>query len=142
MIWRTRLQPGPHTGKVWASLDKRGKSKKVIPYPRREQELGSREDLESKPTSQVDFVELSDGAIAEMIEDPQDATRTVFALYRDQSISYRDRIEEGSRIFVPLPRANEIVKYVRLAQGAEPYGKIQDLGSEVGLILRACLDLD
>jgi len=90
----------------------------------------------------VDFVELSDGAIAEMIEDPQDATRTVFALYRDQSISYRDRIEEGSRIFVPLPRANEIVKYVRLAQGAEPYGKIQDLGSEVGLILRACLDLD
>lgn len=119
-----------------------GKRPNVIPYIAREQGTRSEPDLESNSVSEVDFAELSDGSIIEMIEDPQDATRTLFAVYRDQSISYMDRLEDRGRMFVPLPRQTEILKYVRLAQGAEPYGKAQNLENEVGLILRACLDLD
>jgi len=117
-----------------------GKRPKIIPYIAREQRPRSEQDLESKSFSEVDFAELSDGSIAEMIEDPQDATRTLFAVYRNQSISCMDRVEDHG--LVPLPRENENVKYVQLAQGAEPYGRVQDLKNEVDLILRSCLDLD
>jgi hypothetical protein len=134
-----------NAGKLASGIhNETGDRPKVIPYSNTARERGPRpeQDLERKPALEVDFAELSDGSMAEMIEDPQDATRTLFAVHRNQSISYADRVEDDGRILMPLSRENENVKYVRLAQGAGPYGRVQNLEKEVGLILRACLDLD
>jgi hypothetical protein len=97
--------------------------------------------VEQKPVVEVDFAELSDGALVEMIEDPADATKTLFAVYRNQSVDYAPSVEDGDRILVPLPRADQDLRHVRLAQGVKAYGQILDLVKRVGCILLSCLDL-
>ena len=54
--------------------------------------------MEQKPVVEIDFAELSDGSLVEMIEDPADATKTLFAVYRNQSadIPRASRIGAGS----------------------------------------------
>lgn len=97
--------------------------------------------MEQKPVVEVDFAVLSDGALAEMIEDPADATKTLFAVYRNQSVEYAPSVEDSGRILVPLPRVNQDLRHVRLTQGAEPYGQLLDLEKIVAHILIECLDL-
>ena len=97
--------------------------------------------MEQKPIVEVDFAQLSDGALIEMIEDPADATKTVFAVYRNQSVEYAPSVEDRGRILVPLPRADQDLRHVRLAQGAQRYGQVLDLMKRVGCILISCLDL-
>jgi hypothetical protein len=97
--------------------------------------------VEQKQVVEVDFAVLSDGALVEMIEDPADATKTLFAVYRNQSVDYAPSVEDRGRILVPLPRADEDLRHVRLAQGARRYGPILDLIKMVGHILLQCLDL-
>ena len=81
-------------------------------------------DGKNKPVVEVDFAQLSDGALVEMIEDPADVTKTLFAVYCNQSVSYAPSIEEGDRTLLPISRADHDLRHVSLAQGAEAYGQI------------------
>ena len=81
--------------------------------------------MEQKQVVEVDFAELSDGALVEMIEDPADATKTLFAVYRNQSVDYAPSVEDRGRILVPLPRADEDLRHVRLAQVREHHAVIR-----------------
>lgn len=94
------------------------------------------------PVSEIDFAELSDGSVVELIEDPTDATKALFAVYCNQSVRYTDRVEDRGKIYVPLSRAHDDLRHVRLAQGAEAYGEIIALEAKVYHLLRACLDLE
>jgi hypothetical protein len=91
---------------------------------------------------EIDFQELADGSIVEMIEHPEDATKTLLAVYSNESVRCTERIEDRGRILVPLPRADNDLRHVCLAAGVEAYGRIHDLISDVVTILGDCLDLD
>jgi hypothetical protein len=77
-----------------------------------------------------------------MIEDPADATKTLLAVYRDRSVHYAEKVEDQGRILVPLPRADQDLRHVRLPQGATGYGQVLDLEGIVGCLFRECLDLE
>src|SRR5580658_6956263 len=77
-----------------------------------------------------------------MIEHPEDATKTLLAVYSNESVRCTERIEDRGRILVPLPRADNDLRHVCLAAGVEAYGRIHDLISDVVTILGDCLDLD
>lgn len=98
--------------------------------------------MNEKPVVEIAFAELSDGSLVEMIQDPSDATKTLLAVFRNNSVRYVDRVEDGERILVPLPMADENLRHVRLAEGVEPYGRVQDLISDIVNLLGDCLDLD
>ena len=98
--------------------------------------------MNSPKITEVDFAELSDGSLVEMIEDPEDASKTLLAVYRDKCVRFVERIEDQGRMLVPLSRAGEDLRHVRLAQGAEPYGSILDLKKYVASFFHECLDLE
>lgn len=83
--------------------------------------------MKKKPAVEIDFAELSDGSLAEMIENPADGTKTLLAVYRNGSVQYSERVEDEGKILVPLLRADQDLKHVRLAQGTAAYGQIGDL---------------
>ena len=97
--------------------------------------------MKTSKVVEIDFAELSDGSIVEMIEDPADATKTLLAVYSNKSVRYTKSVDDRGTTFVPLPRASNNLEHVCLAAGVEDYGQILDLLSDIAEILRACLDL-
>ena len=57
------------------------------------------------PEHEVDFAELEDGTLVEMIEDPNNAAKSLFAVYNNASLHYAAAVDRGDRMLVPVPRA-------------------------------------
>ena len=84
--------------------------------------------MEQKQVVELDFAALSDRALLEMIEDPTNATKTVFAVYRNQSEEYAPSVEERGRVLVPLPRADSDWERLRAsARGCE----VDEIGADL-----------
>ena len=96
---------------------------------------------EPKRYVEVDFRELADGTLVEMIEDPEDATKTLLAICKNGQVRYSARLECGNQVFVPIPKNTEIIRYVQLANGSEDYESLQLLLGEIVLILADILQL-
>jgi hypothetical protein len=96
----------------------------------------------NKSVVEIDFAELADGSLVEMIEHPEDPTKTYLAVYDKGSVRYTDRVPDGPRILQPLSRDDEYLRHVSLAAGAEPCGSVSDLVSDMVDILGDCLDAD
>ncbi len=93
------------------------------------------------PEHEVDFVELDDGTLIETIEDPNDAARSLFAVYRKGILQYALRMERTGRRLTPVPRGQGIFKHVRLPRGAQPYGSSADLLTDIAALILACVDI-
>jgi hypothetical protein len=91
---------------------------------------------------EIDFAELSDGSLVEMIQDPADPTKTLLAVYKDGKVQYAKQWRDGNRILVPLPRTDEILKHVCLPAGSEPYGELDELTTNVACFFNSCLDVE
>jgi hypothetical protein len=94
------------------------------------------------PIVETDFTQLQDGSIVEMTQDPEDASRSVFALFKNGNVCFTPRVESQGQILVPLARDSEIVRNVRLASGVEPYGSVRSLLSQLTLVFDQYLDLE
>lgn len=97
------------------------------------------------PNSEVvtaDFATLADGSVAELIEDPDDATRTLFAVCQEGSIRYQRQLEVGGQTVAPFHRHAEILKHIRLARGAQPYVEVMELYAGIFRTFQLCVDLD
>jgi hypothetical protein len=90
---------------------------------------------------ETDFAELPDGTLLDSIEDPNNPARTLLAVYRDQSLHYADRFEADDRIFVPISRTTEILRYVRFSRGAKPYKSTDHLLGALYAAIARCLDM-
>jgi len=93
------------------------------------------------PEHEVDFAELGDGTLIETIEDPKDATKSLFAVYDNGIVQYAPRIEHGDRVLVPVPREQGIFKHVRLPRGTQPYGSPMELLVDIVALILACVDI-
>jgi len=92
------------------------------------------------PHREVDFAELEDGTLVEMIEDPNNSANSLFAIYSNRTVHYAATVDCGDRVLVPLPRGQGIFKHVRLARGAQPCATVALFGGIATLIL-ACVDM-
>ncbi len=73
------------------------------------------------PKLEIDFAALGKGTLVEMIEDPDNAANSLFAVYRNGVVRYLPEVEYGNRMLTPFPREEGILKHVRLPRGARPY---------------------
>jgi hypothetical protein len=91
---------------------------------------------------ETDFAELEDGTLLEMIEDPNDCSKSALAVFKDGEVRYEHQLRRSNRVFVPIPRNDGIVKHLTLPSGARPYGSVQSLLGGISLLLSKCLDVD
>jgi hypothetical protein len=96
----------------------------------------------SAPIEETEFAQLEDGSLLEMIEDPEDSSKTLFATLRNGAASFVDQVDVGGRILRPLPRQSKIVRHVRLSRGAKPYESVDALLWGVNEVFCRCLDLE
>jgi hypothetical protein len=71
----------------------------------------------TKKPVETHFLNLGDGSLAELIEDPTDRTRTRLAVWENGSVQYVDKLEHAGQLFVPLKR-NELMRGMRLPRSS------------------------
>ncbi len=71
----------------------------------------------SLPTREVDFEQLPDGRLAELVEDPHDPKETLLAVGGDGSYELVQSIPCDKEILVPLVRKEELLRFVTLPRG-------------------------
>ena len=94
------------------------------------------------PEHEVDFAELDDGTLIETIEDPNDAAKSLFAVYKNGIVQYAAKVEHADRMLVPVPREQGIFKHVRLPRGTQPYGSPMGLLTDIAALILACVDIN
>ena len=94
------------------------------------------------PEHEIDFAELDDGVLIETIEDPNDAAKSLFAVYRNKIVQSAARIEHGDRVLVPFSREQGISKHVRFPRGTQPCGSAVDILRGIASLILACVDID
>jgi hypothetical protein len=113
--------------------------------PRNRSEVQSRADdatvQNPKRTVEVDFRELEDGRLVEMIENPDDETKSILAICKNGRIRYAEELEHGNEMLVPLPKDAEFIRHVRLANGAESFGSVNTLLQDILVVLHKTLEL-
>src|SRR6266851_2308232 len=97
---------------------------------------------ENDSGTEVDFAELKDGTLVELVEDAHDPDRACLAVWKDGEARFVDRLEKDGQIFVPLPRKNELLGHVRLPRGVLPYESVQALLSRLECLISQCVDVD
>jgi hypothetical protein len=91
---------------------------------------------------EIDSAELEDETQIEIIEDPEDSSRTLLAVFKDGEVRLVDRFKYGNRTFVPIPRSSNLIHHIRLPRGVERYESVQSLLNQAMSILYPCLDLE
>ena len=94
------------------------------------------------PFTTIDFLELSDGSLIDFVEDPKDPKRTLLARWKNGEVSYRETLKYERQTLIPPPREGQILKYVRLPRGANPYGTKRSLFSEVWRLISRCVSVE
>jgi hypothetical protein len=90
---------------------------------------------------EVDFVELEDGMLVEMIENPNDATKSLLATCNNGQIRHVEKLECGNQVLIPIPKNADIIRHVRLANGTDTYISAGALLGGIMRVLRAALEL-
>ena len=117
----------------------------------REKKFASEKDIgrsktdspqEHLPETEIDFAELEDGSLAEIIEDPANPTKSLLAVYKDGTVQYTEKWRHRDRVLVPVPRVGQVSKHISLPAGSEPYGGLKELKQDVARFFVSCLDVE
>jgi hypothetical protein len=93
------------------------------------------------PEVQIDFAELEDGSLVEVVEDPSDSNHTLFAISKRRRIRLAGRVEDRGRILVPIPRSTIGFSDVRLPYGILPYKSVTRLVFTLWGFIRCAVDV-
>ena len=92
--------------------------------------------------TEIDFAELKDGTLVELVEDSKNLGRTCFAVWKDGEVRFVDRLEQDGQVFLPLARNNEVLGRLRLPNAAIPYESVQVLLSGLESLISQCIGVD
>jgi hypothetical protein len=92
--------------------------------------------------TEIDFAELRDGTLVELVEDSKNPGRTSFAVWKGGEVRFADRIEQDGQVFVPLPRKNEVLGCLRLPSTVKPYESVQALLCRLEALISKCVAVD
>jgi hypothetical protein len=90
---------------------------------------------------EIDFAELDDGTLVEMIEDPNKPAKSIFVVYENGTVRYASTVEHEDRVLVPFPREQGLFKHVRLPCGAQPCSSPAELLGGIAALIFACIDI-
>jgi hypothetical protein len=93
------------------------------------------------PEHQVDFAELNDGALVEMIEDPNNPANSILAIYKNGIVQYAPAVEHKDRVLVPVPREQGLFKHVRIPRGTQLCPSPGALLGRIMALILACVDI-
>jgi hypothetical protein len=92
--------------------------------------------------AEVDFAELQDGTLVELVEDAKHPGRTCFAVWKQGEVRFVDRLEQDGQVFVPLSRKDEVLGRLRLPSSVMPYGSVQELARRLEDLISQCVAVD
>lgn len=92
--------------------------------------------------TETDFIELSDGTLAELVEDPTDPGRTALAVWKDGNVQYVDKLQVAHQTFVPFSRRNSVLRQTRLPNAVLPYGSEEELLSHLESLIAQCIGVE
>lgn len=147
--------PYSHAGPILGRLRRRNRAVRRIAVPSGETEVAKPSDSKPGeendtsrsvsavplPTAEIDFAELEDGSLAELIEDASNPGQTRFAMYKEGEVRYVDHLEDRAQLLTPLPRRSEILKRLRLPRGVQPYESAAALRHRLERLIRQCVAL-
>src|SRR6202040_2445667 len=93
------------------------------------------------PEVQIDFAELEDGSLAEIVEDPTDPNHTLFAIFNRRRIRLAGRVEDRGRTLVPIPRSTIGFSDVKLPCGILSYKSVTRLVLTLSWFIRCAVDV-
>lgn len=94
----------------------------------------------SKPTV-IEFSELEDGSLVDLVESADNPKKTLFAAWKDGKTTYQSRLEHGREVLIPLPRDGAVFQHVRLPRSTEPYGSVLELCLSLIKLITECVDI-
>lgn len=93
------------------------------------------------PEVQIDFAELENGSLVEVVEDLSDPNHTLFAVFKRGRIRLVGRVEDRGRILVPIPRSTLGFSDVKLPRGVMPYKSVMRLFWKMYNFIRYVVDI-
>jgi hypothetical protein len=99
-------------------------------------------ESEGNSVAEIDFAELQDGTLVELVEDAKHPGRTCFAVWKQGEVRFVDRLEQDGQVFVPLPRNNEVLGRLRLPSAVSPYDSVQALLRRLESLISQCVAVD
>jgi hypothetical protein len=109
------------------------------PIPTSRKVLGSSENC--LPEVQIDFAELENGSLLEIVEDPADPNHTLFAIFKRGRIRLAGSVEDRGRSLVPIPRSTVGFSDVNLPKGVMPYKPLTKLLRTLNTFIRHAVDV-
>jgi hypothetical protein len=94
---------------------------------------------EDNSVIEIDFAELKDGTLVELLEDSKNPGRTCFAVWKDGQVRFVDRLEQDGQVFVPLGRNNEVLRRLRLSSAVLPYESVEVLLRSLESLISQCI---
>jgi hypothetical protein len=91
---------------------------------------------------EIDRVELKDGTLVELLEDPANPNRTLLGIWQGREVHLVDRLEQDGQLFIPLARNSEILRHIRLPKDAKPYDSVQELLRRLETFISQCVAVD
>jgi hypothetical protein len=89
----------------------------------------------------IEFRELKDGSLVDVVEDPDNPNQTILAVWKDGKATYHSQLERDGAVLLPLARDGEVFRHVRLAHSAEPYESVRGLLSSLIELIIKCVDI-
>jgi len=99
-------------------------------------------DLSPQSATEIDFAELKDGTLVDLVEDPIHSGRVSLAIWKDGQIEFTNRLERDGRAFVPCSRNDGVLGSLRLPKAVMPYGSVQELLRRLESLISECIAVD
>jgi hypothetical protein len=92
------------------------------------------------PRIEVDFKYLDDGRVVELVEDPDDATKTKLAVLDSGTVYLTDAVEYRGQLLVPIGKTDGL-EDISLPRGAHPYSSVSEVFYHTSNLIKVCVDL-
>jgi len=91
-------------------------------------------------TQEVDFAQLADGSLLELIQSPQSRSETCLAVWNGDKVVFKNEVNSAGTLFKPMPRSGHL-QHIRLPNGADPYDSVHALLLKINSVFSKCLDV-
>jgi hypothetical protein len=94
-----------------------------------------------KRTTEIHFLELDNGGLAEVVENPDNPAETLLALRVGGNVRFVRQLEHRGQILVPIPRSSPELVDVKLPRGVLPYVSVDVVTALATNIISRCISL-
>jgi hypothetical protein len=99
-------------------------------------------ESKQNPITEIDFAEMKDGTLVELVEDPKNLGRRCFAVWKNGEIRFSDKLQQDGQVFVPPAQDSRILECIRLPRGVESYGSVRQLLDGLESLISQCIAVD